>query len=346
MMAHLLDVRDLSVSFPSRRVGLVGRRPEPLRAVDGVSFTVDRGEVLALVGESGSGKTTTAHAALGLLKPSSGTVTFQDDDLGSASRTRLRRLRRQMQLVYQDPYESLNPRHSVGRIVEEPLRIHRIGRSRGEHRELVKRALELVGLSPADAYLSRMPHELSGGQRQRVSIAAALVLGADLLVADEPVSMLDVSVRAGILDLLDQLRGHGLGVLMITHDLLTAAHHADRIAVMYLGRIVEQGPARAVVGSPQHPYTRALLSVVPRPGRAGTKRVLLSGEIPDASAIPLGCRFHPRCPIAVAACRADVPVLLAPPGAATGHEVACLQSQPSADAHGGQAISGMHHPDT
>jgi peptide/nickel transport system ATP-binding protein len=239
----------------------------------------------------------------------------------------MRPLRRKLQMIYQDPYESLDPRFQVQDAVAEPMLVHGIGSSRAERRDLVVSALERAGLVPAEQFLERYPHELSGGQRQRVTIAAALVLGPDLLLADEPVSMLDVSVRAGVLSLLDGLRRGGeMGILMITHDLSTAAHFADRIAVMYLGRIVEQGPARDVVRHPQHPYTRALLSVVPnRDPRQRSTPQILQGETPNPVNVPPGCRFHPRCPVAEDRCRREDPVLR-PPAAtvAPGHEAACL----------------------
>jgi peptide/nickel transport system ATP-binding protein len=227
-------------------------------------------------------------------------------------------------MIYQDPYESLDPRFRVEATVGEPLLVHGIGGSPSGRRELVVAALERAGLSPAEAFLSRYPHELSGGQRQRVAIAASLVLGPDLLLADEPVSMLDVSVRAGVLALLDRLRRDGqMGILMITHDLSTAAHFADRIAVMYLGRIIESGPARQVVRHPRHPYTKALLSVVPaRDPRVRPAPQLLAGEAPNPVHVPTGCRFHPRCPIAVDRCSAEDPALRVMDGSA--HEVACL----------------------
>jgi peptide/nickel transport system ATP-binding protein len=230
-------------------------------------------------------------------------------------------------MIYQDPYESLDPRFRVETTVGEPLLVHGIGGSPAGRRELVVAALERAGLSPAEAFLSRYPHELSGGQRQRVAIAASLVLGPDLLLADEPVSMLDVSVRAGVLALLDRLRRDGqMGILMITHDLSTAAHFADRIAVMYLGRIIEQGPARQVVRHPQHPYTKALLSVVPaRDPRVRSAPQLLAGEAPNPVDVPSGCRFHPRCPVAVERCSSEDPPLRVPDSApGPAHQVACL----------------------
>jgi oligopeptide/dipeptide ABC transporter ATP-binding protein len=328
MSEPLLEVEHLSTTFdvPRGLLGAMRRDPEvKVRAVDDVSFSVDRGELVALVGESGSGKTTTAQTVLRMLERSGGSVRFKGQDVHDLSGSDLRRLRRQMQIIYQDPYESLDPRYRVRRAVEEPLLIHRIGEGKQDRRARVVAALEQVGLTPPDLFLDRYPHELSGGQRQRVSIAAALALGPDLLVADEPVSMLDVSVRAGVLELLDGLRRSGLGILMITHDLSTAAHYADRIAVMYLGRIVEFGPSREVIEDPRHPYTQALLSVVPRPDRGGEPRAILSGEMPNATAIPSGCRFHPRCPVAVAACADTDPGLEPVPQGRPGHEAACLR---------------------
>jgi peptide/nickel transport system ATP-binding protein len=323
----LLEVENLTTLYPVRR-GLadrVARQPRLwVHAVDGVSFTLARGEMLALVGESGCGKTTTAQTILGMVAPASGTVRLNGTDIAGLPERQMRPLRRQLQMIYQDPYESLDPRFRVETAVGEPLLVHGIGGSPAERRDLIVAALERAGLSPAEAFLARYPHELSGGQRQRVAIAASLVLGPDLLLADEPVSMLDVSVRAGVLTLLDRLRRDGrMGILMITHDLSTAAHFADRIAVMYLGRIVEHGPARQVVRHPQHPYTKALLSVVPaRDPRVRSAPQLLTGEAPNPVDVPTGCRFHPRCPVAVARCSAVDPPLGVARNAA--HEVACL----------------------
>jgi oligopeptide/dipeptide ABC transporter ATP-binding protein len=326
----LLEVENLVTHFPVPRglVGTISGRPKrAVRAVDGVTFSVNRGEMLALVGESGSGKTTTAQSILRLVEPEAGTVRFQGEDIAKVSGRRMRALRRHAQLIFQDPYESLDPRFRVRDTVREPLLVHGEGGDSGERDARVGEALTRAGLTPPDLFLDRYPHELSGGQRQRVAIAASLVLNPQLLVADEPVSMLDVSVRAGILALLDDLRLSGLGILMITHDLSTAAHYADRIAVMYLGRIVEEGPAHEVVNSPKHPYTKALISVVPqRDPRASTTPQILRGETPNPIAIPPGCRFNPRCPIAIAECRATDPELRVPAGARADHRAACIRA--------------------
>jgi oligopeptide/dipeptide ABC transporter ATP-binding protein len=326
--APLLDVDDLFVRYPIPRgfVGKLRRRPTlAVHAVDGVTLTVQAGELVALVGESGCGKTTTAQAVLRLVDPMSGSIRFHGEDITNLGMRALKPVRRRMQIVYQDPYESLDPRLRVEATVEEPLLIHGIG-SRTERASFVRDALTRAGLSPPELYLERFPHQLSGGQRQRVAIAAALVLDPQLLVADEPVSMLDVSVRAGVLGLLEELKASGLGILMITHDLSTAARFADRIAVMYLGRIVEEGPAAEVVRNPQHPYTKALLSVVPRRDpRMRRRPQILRGETPDAVRIPSGCRFHPRCPIAIDVCTTEDPSLRRPAAAKSPqHRAACL----------------------
>jgi oligopeptide/dipeptide ABC transporter ATP-binding protein len=324
----LLEVEELVVRYPVPRgiAGTVARHPkQTVHAVDGVDLAVHAGEMVALVGESGCGKTTTAQAVLRMVDPVSGTIRFEGRDITRLGQRTLRPLRRRIQMVYQDPYESLDPRLRVRAAVEEPLLIHGLGGSKSERGERVREALARVELSPPDLFLDRFPHELSGGQRQRVAIAAGLVLEPHFLVADEPVSMLDVSVRAGILRLLDGLKRSGLGILMITHDLATAARFADRIAVMYLGRIVEEGPAAAVIRDARHPYTQALLSVVPRRDpRDHHKAVILRGETPDAVRIPSGCRFRPRCPMAVSACAAEDPQLRRPAGAVPDQRAACI----------------------
>lgn len=342
----LLQVVDLHKHFPlGRSLGdLLARRPRRVvRAVDGVSFFMQRGDILALVGESGSGKTTVGMNVLGLQLPTQGRVLLEGCDVsewarghgptleadstlaGLSPRRRVMTLRERAQMVFQDPYESLNPRQRIFDIVAEPLEIHKLTRSEEEKAERVRTALETCGLAPAEHFWDRYPAELSGGQRQRVVIAGALVLEPRLLVADEPVSMLDVSIRADILNLLHSLRRErGITILYTTHDLATAGFFTDRMAVMYLGRIVELGPTAEVLSQPRHPYTRALLSVVPAPNpRRRRKRMILEGEIPNPTDIPPGCRFHPRCPQAVADCRAIDPPLVA---VSEGHEVACLQS--------------------
>ncbi|CAL9611672.1 ABC transporter ATP-binding protein [Streptomyces sp. enrichment culture] len=281
----LLSVEGLHVTFPGRRGG-----PDA-RAVDGVNLDIRRGEIVALVGESGCGKTTLARSLLGLVRPTRGCVTFDGAPLGRSSRA-LKAYRRRAQLVLQDPSGSLNPRHTVYDIVAEGLRIH--GHP-GDERTAVAEALSRAGLRPPERFFLRYPHELSGGQRQRVVIAGALVLGPELLVADEPVASLDASVRGEILALLLRLRTElGLSALVVTHDLGLAWNIADRVAVMYLGRIVETGAVEQVLTAPRHPYTRALLSVLPE---APGDPVVLTGEPPDPSYIPTGCRFHVRCPV-------------------------------------------------
>jgi peptide/nickel transport system ATP-binding protein len=323
----ILDVNNLKKRYPVAR-GLMERLQSKPRqfvhALDGVSFSMQRGEILGLVGESGSGKTTTAMSVLGLVEPSEGTIQFNGQNLpGSGNRKGLLAMRRQMQMVFQDPYEALNPRQTVYTIMAEPLEVHGIGQSKAEKLERVKTALANAGLKPPENYLHRYPEELSGGQRQRVVVAGALILQPQLLVADEPVSMLDVSIRAEILNLLRQLRDqHGISILYITHDLATAGFFTDRIAVMYLGRIVEIGATADVLTNPKHPYTRALLSVVPVPNpRQRRKREILQGEIPNPINIPAGCRFHPRCPDAIPGCREIDPALYT---VNANHQAACI----------------------
>ena len=319
----LLDVRDLVTRYQMARSGIRGPR-RTVRALEGVSLTVGAGETVALVGESGSGKTTLAQSVTRMVEPREGTIRFRGQDITRMGPREMRPLRRQMQMIYQDPYESLDPRFRVRRTIAEPLAVHESRTARAWRAERVTEMLDLVGLHPPELYLDRFPHELSGGQRQRVAIAAAMVLKPLLLIADEPVSMLDVSVRMGILTLLDALRAGGLGIMMITHDLSTAAHFADRIYVMYLGRIVEEGPAARVIGDPAHPYTRALISAVPRPDplEPSAPRIL-AGEAPDAAHVPPGCRFHPRCPIAAPDCADHDPRLI--PVGSGAHSAACIR---------------------
>jgi oligopeptide/dipeptide ABC transporter ATP-binding protein len=291
----LLTVRDLAVRYRARRGP---RNQRSITAVDGVSFTMGTGEILALVGESGCGKTSIVRAIARLEEPADGVVAFRGQDVTGARGAALRALRRHIQVVFQDPFSSLDPRLTAFDTVAESLIVHKLGGNGSGRRKRVLAALEQVGLHPAEAISRRYPHQLSGGQRQRLAIAGAMVLEPELLIADEPVSMLDVSLRAGILRLMLDLRAaRGISILFVTHDLSLAWVIADRIAVVYLGRIVELGTAAEVIGTPRHPYTRSLVSVIPVPeAGAARQKILLRGEAPTAARIPPGCRFHPRCP--------------------------------------------------
>jgi len=341
----ILQIDDLYKQFPVTRTltDRFKRVPKQVvHALDGVSFSVNQGEILALVGESGSGKTTVGMNVLGLQVPTHGRIIFDGydvadwaagrlksgggrDELGHLSRRKqILALRRRAQMVFQDPYESLNPRQTIWEIVVEPLEIHDLGLSVDEKEARVRAALEDCGLAPADHFWNRYPDELSGGQRQRVVVAGALVLEPELLVADEPVSMLDVSIRADILTLLGSLRkSRDITILYTTHDLATAGYFTDRMAVMYLGRVVELGPTVEVLKEPRHPYTQALVSVAPVPNpRKRRKRMILQGEVPNPIDVPSGCRFHPRCPIATDECKKIDPPYVE---ISTEHKVACLK---------------------
>jgi len=317
----LIAVRDLRTHYPARGRDRRGR-PALCQAVDGVSFDIARGTSLGLVGESGCGKTTLGRTLLRLVEATAGQVTFDGTDVLSAVGARLRKLRRDMQIVFQDPYGSLNPRMNIVRIVEEPLVIHRI-MPRPQRRALVLDLLERVGVPPSRA--DRYPHELSGGQRQRVSIARAIALRPQFLVCDEPVSALDVSIQAQILNLLGDLRREfALTYLFIAHDLAVVERFCERVAVMYLGRIVEIADAADLFTRPRHPYTMALLAAAPQPDPARRRhRVVLGGEPPSPFDPPPGCPFHPRCPFATMECHSVPPLLESRPGLAAGHAVAC-----------------------
>ena len=298
-MSPIIQVKNLRKLFPVQKTVFWQKEEKFVHAVDDVSFELQKGEVMALVGESGCGKSTLALTLMRLEEPTSGQFLFNGQDVTHVKGQPLKAMRRQIQMVFQDPYESLNPTMTIGDIVGEPLVVHGLGRDKAERLARVHQALEDAGLKPAANYVNRYPHELSGGQRQRVVIAGALVLEPTVLLADEPVSMLDVSIRAEILNLLADLRQtRGISILFITHDLGTVAYFADRIAVMYLGRIVEMGTTPQVLQEPQHPYTKALLSVMPVPNpRLRRERIILQGETPNPINLPTGCRFHPRCPI-------------------------------------------------
>ncbi len=303
----LLDVADLKVHFALRgsfAARLLGRETGVVKAVDGVSFQLRRGEVLGLVGESGSGKTTLGRAILGLVRPTGGRVCLDGIEISALREAQLRPLRRRMQMIFQDPHASLNPAMNLAEAIGHPLRIQKITRDKDEIRSQVAAALDRVGLTPVERFLDKYPADLSGGQKQRAVIARAIILHPELVVADEPVSMLDMSVRAKVLELMvDLKRDLGLTYLYVTHDLATARFFCDRVAIMYLGRIVEIGPAEQIYAEPRHPYTVSLLRAIPEPDpRRAVPRDLPRGEVPDAVHPPLGCAFHPRCPRAFAPC--------------------------------------------
>jgi oligopeptide/dipeptide ABC transporter ATP-binding protein len=335
-VTELLRVEGLAKHYPVKR-GLLGRAQGVVRAVDGVSFSIARGETLALVGESGCGKSTTARLVLRLIEPTSGTVRFDGVEVSGAAE--LRALRRRVQVVFQDPYASLNPRLSVGETIAEPMEVHGIGDA-ASRAARVKELLGLVGLAPFHA--QRFPHEFSGGQRQRIGIARALSVQPELVVCDEPVSALDVSIQAQVVNLLKDLQQRfGLSYLFIAHDLAVVRHMADRVAVMYLGEIVETAPKATLFAAPRHPYTRALLAAIPKPDprrRGGVAH--LGGDVPSPMNPPPGCRFHTRCPNAQAICREQAPALreIAP-----GHASAChfAEDLPAFDAAAGEGLTPL-----
>jgi peptide/nickel transport system ATP-binding protein len=311
MSDPLVEIDDLRVWFPIKSGVVLDRHVGDVKAVDGVSLTIERGETLGLVGESGCGKSTLGRAILRLYEPTSGRIVFDGQDIAKLSENEMRPLRKRMQMVFQDPYASLNPRHSVGRIVGEPLRAHGQG-SRSDVSKRVRELLTIVGL-PTDA-ASRYPHEFSGGQRQRIGVARALAINPDLIVADEPVSALDVSIQAQILNLLESLQEQfALTYLFISHDLAVVRHISDRIAVMYLGSVVEVASSDQLYEQPLHPYTISLLSAVPVPDPVAERKrrpILLQGDLPSPANPPHACRFHTRCPyVQPTRCRDDVPPL-------------------------------------
>ena len=319
----LLSVQNLKMHFPITRGIILQRQVGSIKAVDGITFDLMRGETLGLVGESGCGKSTTGRAILQLYEPTAGEVVFEGQDLTHINSGDLRRMRRRMQMIFQDPYASLNPRMTVGSIVGEPLEVHKIGGSRREQQQRVQELLEIVGLNPY--FINRYPHEFSGGQRQRIGVARALAVNPSFIVCDEPISALDVSIQAQVINLLEDLQSElGLTYLFIAHDLSVVRHISDRIAVMYLGKIVELADREELYENPLHPYTQALLSAVPIPDPQVEKkrqRIILEGDVPSPAEPPTGCNFNTRCPQVMDICRQYEPSFADNGG---GHRVACF----------------------
>ncbi len=318
----LVEVKDLKKHFPVTSGGILQRKTGVVRAVDGISFSIQRGETLGLVGESGCGKTTAGRTLLGLYPATSGSVSIDGDDILHARGKDQLKIRRKAQIIFQDPYASLNPRWTVNSIVSEPIRVHRLLATDKERSERAKELLGLVGLSPH--LVNRFPHEFSGGQRQRIGIARALASEPLFIVCDEPISALDVSIQAQVVNLLEKLQDQlGLTYLFVAHDLSMVRHICDRVAVMYLGVMVEIADRDELYEKPQHPYTQALLSAVPLPDprkERARKRTILVGDVPSPINPPSGCRFHPRCPVRIAKCKTEIPAWRE---SAPGHHVAC-----------------------
>ena len=321
---NLLEVKNLKMYFPVTSGLIFQRKVADIKAVDDITFEIRKGETLGLVGESGCGKTTTGRCILQLYRPTAGQVIFEGQNLNEMGGNELRAMRRQMQIIFQDPYGSLNPRMTCGDIVGEPLIVHKLTSNKGEYRDRVSELLQVVGLNPFMA--DRYPHEFSGGQRQRIGIARALAVNPSFIVCDEPVSALDVSIQAQVINLLEDLQDQfGLTYLFIAHDLSVVRHISDRVAVMYLGHIVEVADRTELYENPLHPYTQALLSAVPIPDpiiEAQRERIILTGDVPSPMNPPEGCVFHTRCPIAVDDCRLEMPELRE---VSTDHWVACIR---------------------
>ena len=322
---NLLEVKDLKMYFPVTSGIILQKKIADVKAVDGVTFNIKKGETLGLVGESGCGKTTTGRAILQLYKPTAGSIIFEGKDLTTLSGSEMRAMRREIQVIFQDPYGSLNPRMTGGDIVGEPLTVHKLTDSKAEYRDRVAELLTVVGLNPYMA--DRYPHEFSGGQRQRIGIARALAVNPKFIVCDEPVSALDVSIQAQVINLLEELQEQfDLTYLFIAHDLSVVRHISDRVAVMYLGHIVELADRNELYENPLHPYTRALLSAVPIPDpivEAGRERIILTGDVPSPMNPPAGCVFHTRCPVAIDDCQAEMPELRE---VSPGHWVSCIRA--------------------
>jgi len=340
----LVQIRDLQMHFPVTKGIILQRQVGAIKAVDGVSFNIKKGETLGLVGESGCGKSTTGRAILQLYRPTGGEVLFHGTDLTKLKGEEMRRMRRKVQMIFQDPYASLNPRMTVGDIIGEPIKVHNLRQGK-EVRTRVQELLQLVGLNPY--FINRYPHEFSGGQRQRIGVARALAVEPEFVVCDEPVSALDVSIQAQIINLLEDLQDRlGLTYLFIAHGLAVVKHISDRVAVMYLGKIVELAEGRELYSMPMHPYTQALLSAVPIPDpkvEKRRKRIILEGDVPSPLNPPSGCHFHTRCPIAIEKCKVEEPPFM---DYGNGHFAACWRARESIELLSGAGATAVAPPVT